>query len=103
MEFWFNLPVKNIRKSVDFFTEMGFILNPHNPVTDTMASFFIGEKKVVMMLFREDILAGFSGNQIADTTKGTEVLFSIDAESPDAVNVLLQKAEKAGGYIYAKG
>lgn len=102
-EFWFNLPVKDIRKSVDFFTEIGFSLNTHNPVTDTMACFFIGEKKVVMMLFREDILAGFSDHQIADTTKGTEVLFSIDAESPDAVNELLQKAEKAGGKIYAKG
>jgi len=102
-EIWVNLPVTNIEKSVTFFTEMGFEKNERFPFTETMASFFIGEKKFVMMLFRADVLSGFSGNQVADTTIGTEVLFSIDAESKEEVDEMLQKAAAAGGEIYAEG
>ncbi|MES2418445.1 MAG: VOC family protein [Bacteroidota bacterium] len=102
-EIWINLPVKDIAKAVDFYTKMGFNLNPHQPITDTMASFFIGEKKVVLMLFKDEVLEEFSANKIADTTKGTEVLFSLDAESTTEVDEMLQKAETAGGKIYANG
>ncbi|MBB2147114.1 extradiol dioxygenase [Pedobacter sp. LMG 31464] len=102
-DIWINLPVKNINKSVAFFTQMGFTLNEHNPVTETMASFFIGDRKLVLMLFTNDVLAGFSGNKVADTSVGTEVLFSIDAESSQEVDQMLQKAENAGGKIYANG
>lgn len=102
-DIWFNLPVTNIQKSVDFFTKLGFTPNTRFPFTDSMASFFIGDKKVVMMLFSSDQIAAFSGNKVADTTLGTEVLFSIDAESPKEVDEMLQKAEEAGGRIYAQG
>lgn len=102
-EIWANLPVADISKSVEFFSKMGFKKNERFPFSDTMASFFIGEKNFVMMLFRNDIIEGFCGNKISDTSKGTEVLFSIDAESPAEVDEMLQKAEDAGGKIYAKG
>jgi predicted lactoylglutathione lyase len=103
-EIWANLPVTNVSKSVEFFSKMGFEKNERFPFTDTMASFFIGEKsRFVMMLFRNDVIEGFCGNKVSDTSKGTEVLFSIDAESPVEVDEMLQKAEAAGGKIYAQG
>jgi len=102
-EIWVNLPVANIEKSVAFFTKMGFEKNERFPFSETMASFFIGEKKFVMMLFRADVLSGFSGNKVSDTSIGTEVLFSIDAESKEEVDEMLQKAAAAGGEIYAEG
>jgi predicted lactoylglutathione lyase len=102
-EIWANLPVKNIERSVAFFSQLGFEKNNRFPFTETMASFFIGEKKFVIMLFRDDVLAGFSANKVADTTAGTEVLFSIDAESKEEVDQMLQKAADAGGTIYAQG
>ena len=102
-EIWVNLPVKNIEKSVAFFSAIGFIKNERFPFTDTMASFLIGEKKFVMMLFTEDLLEGYSANKVSDTNAGTEILFSIDAESKEEVDEMLQKAVAAGGKIYAKG
>ena len=102
-EIWVNLPVKNIEKSVAFFSAMGFIKNERFPFTATMASFFVGEKKFVVMLFTEEVLASFSANKVSDTSVGTEVLFSLDAESKEEVDEMLQKAEAAGGKIYAKG
>jgi len=103
-EIWVNLPVKNISKAVDFFAAIGFEKNERFPFTDTMASFFIGAKsRFVMMLFTNEVLSSFCANPISDTSKGTEVLFSIDAESLEEVDEMLQKAEKAGGTIYAQG
>ncbi|MFD0939510.1 VOC family protein [Pedobacter boryungensis] len=102
-DIWVNLPVANISKSVDFFKKLGFKANERFPFTETMASFFIGEKNFVMMLFTNSVIEGFCGNKISDTSKGTEVLFSIDAESPQEVDQMLQKAEDAGGKIYANG
>ena len=102
-EIWANLPVKNIEKSVAFFKQLGFKPNEKFPFTDTMASFFIGEKNFVMMLFTNDVIEGFCLNPVSDTSKGTEVLFSIDAESRDEVDEMLQKAKDAGGRIYAEG
>lgn len=102
-EIWFNLPVKDIQKSVDFFTTIGFTPNTRFPFTDSMASFFIGEKKIVMMLFSHQQIAEFSGNKVSNPSEGTEVLFSIDAESKEEVDEMLQKAKSAGGTIYANG
>lgn len=102
-EIWINLPVDDIKRSVAFFTQIGFSLNENQPVTDNMASLLVGEKKFVLMLFTKDLFKGFCSHQIADTNAGTEVLFSIDAENKEEVDALLQKAEDAGGSIYAKG
>lgn len=102
-EIWVNLPVSNIAKSVAFFKALGFKPNERFPFTDTMASFFIGEKNFVMMLFTNEVIADFCQNAISDPTKGTEVLFSIDAESKAEVDEMLQKAKNAGGKIYAQG
>ena len=102
-EIWINLPVSDIKRSVDFFTKMGFTLNSNQPATDNMASFFVGEKKFVLMLFTKDLFEGFCNHKTANTDAGTEVLFSLDAESKEEVDEMLQKAENAGGSIYAKG
>jgi predicted lactoylglutathione lyase len=100
-EIWINLPVKNIDRSKAFFTALGFSLNPQFSGTDA-ACVQIGQKGVIMMLFNEVTFEGFTRNKIADTIKGTEVLFSIDAESREEVDEMLSKAIKAGGSVVAE-
>ena len=101
-EFWINLPVKDINKSKEFFTKLGFLLNPGPGNSDASASFVIGNKKVVMMLFTESTFKNFTSNEIADAKKATEVLFSIDAESREEVDEMANKAVKAGGTIFGE-
>lgn len=96
-EFWFNLPVKDLTKSKAFFTQMGFTLNTHYGNNDSSASFFIGQKNVVMMLFSEAVFKGFTGDELSDSHKTQEVLFSIDAESKEEVDEMARKAVAAGG------
>jgi len=101
-ELWLNLPVRDVRKSKEFFTQIGFTLNTGFPENDEAASILIGEKNTVVMLFPESTFQKFTGNGLVDTTQGTEVLISIDAESKEAVDALLQKVVDAGGTIYGE-
>lgn len=96
-EFWLNLPVKNIGKSKAFFTALGFKFNTQNGNTDTSACLLVGEKNIVVMLFEEPTFKGFTNNEIANTSKGTEVLLSFDAQSKEEVDAIIKKAIEAGG------
>ena len=96
-QFWLNLPVKDIKKSMEFFGKIGFKFNTQYGSTDTSACLLIGEKNVVVMLFEELAFKGFTNNEIADTLRGTEVLLSVDAQSKEEVDEMAQKAVDAGG------
>jgi uncharacterized protein len=96
-QLWLNLPVKDVKKSKAFFTKLGFQFSTGPGDTDTSAALLVGEKNVVVMLFEEPAFKGFTHSEIADTSKGCEVLLSIDAESKDEVDKLTQKAVAAGG------
>ncbi len=99
---WLNLPVKDIKRSRTFFKAIGFRENPMHENAEHLAGFLIGEHDFVMMLFPEESFKSFSGNEIADTTKGTEVLINIDAQSKAEVDEMAETVRKAGGKIYAK-
>lgn len=101
-QLWINLPVKDVNKSRDFFTKIGFKINPHYGNSDNSASLFVGEKNLVLMLFSEANFKGFTRHEVSDTKQGTEVLFSLDAESKEEVDEMAKKAENAGGDIFGK-
>ncbi|MBC7773823.1 MAG: VOC family protein [Phycisphaerae bacterium] len=96
-EFWLNLPVKDLKRSKDFFTQLGF---SYKNDSDTMLSLLAGKQDVVINLFKENEFKGFSGNEISDTKNATEVLFNIGAENKEEVNEFAQKVKKAGGKVY---
>lgn len=101
-DIWINLPVKDVAKSSEFFKQMGFTFNPQYGNGPQSASLLMGDKKVVVMLFEESLFKNFTGNRIADTKLGTEVLLSISAESREEVDELAKKAEAAGGIVFGK-
>jgi len=101
-ELWINLPVKDVKKAKDFYTKIGFTLNEKYGNNDSSASFLIGTKNIIVMLFAEPVFKGFVRDEISDTSKGSEVLFSIDAESRAEVDEIAKKAEAAGGRVFAK-
>jgi uncharacterized protein len=99
-ELWINLPVKDIQKSKEFFTKIGFKFDK-NP-TDQMAAMKVGSKETAVMLCAEALFSGFFGGSISDTKKGTEVLISFDAESREEIDELAKKVTDAGGTLYGK-
>ncbi len=101
-DIWINLPVKDVAKSVSFFTKIGFAVNPGPGNSDHSASFTIGDKKIVLMLFAQDMFASFTRNALADTAKGSEVLFSLGADNRVHVDDMANRARSAGGTIFSE-
>jgi uncharacterized protein len=93
-----NLPVKDLCKSVEFFTELGFSFNPQ--FTDETATGMIVAENIFVMLLTEAKFKGFTPKEICDATKSTEVLVCLSAESREKVDDLVRKAVAAGGSTY---
>ncbi|RVU22553.1 glyoxalase [Streptomyces antnestii] len=90
-----NLAVNDLDASKKFFTELGYTINPQFS-DETAASVVISEHIVVMLLTKEKY-AGFTKKPIIDSTKGSEVLLCLSAESREKVDELVGKAIAAGG------
>jgi predicted lactoylglutathione lyase len=90
-----NLPVKDLNKSVEFFTRLGFEFNPQ--FTDENATCMIVNKDIFVMLLVEKFFKTFTKKQICDTTKDTEVIIALSAESREKVDEIINKAIEAGG------
>jgi uncharacterized protein len=94
-----NLPVKDLRKSMDFFTQLGFSFNMQ--FTNHQAAALVIGENIYAMLLIEERFKDFTKKEIADAKKTTEVLIAIDADSREAVDDLVRKAVAAGGTLYA--
>jgi predicted enzyme related to lactoylglutathione lyase len=70
-ELWINLPVKDVKKSKEFFTRIGFKPETSHETAD-MTCVKVGEKNIAVLLFAEETLKGFMKNEISDTNVGPE-------------------------------
>lgn len=95
-----NLPVKDLDKSIAFFTELGFTFNPQ--FTDETATCMIVSEHIFAMLLTEAKFKTFTPKAISDATKNTEVLVGLLCESRAAVEEMIRKAVAAGGSTYAE-
>jgi len=95
-----NLPVKDLNKSVEFFTKLGFTFN--SQFTDETATCMIVAEDIFVMLLTEAKFKTFTPKKICDATKSTEVLVCLSSESREKVGELVRKAVAAGGSIYSE-
>ncbi len=90
-----NLPVKNLDKSVEFFTKLGFTFNPQ--YTDENATcMIVGESSFVMLLM-EPFFRTFITKDICDTARHVEVITAISSNDRADVDDMVTKAIAAGG------
>ncbi len=101
-QFWFNLPVENLEKSKEFYRKIGFTESDMQESHSHMGRFFIGEQNVGMMLFPKSTFQEYTIHQVTDTSKSSEVLLNIDAQSKEEVEEYAHIAREAGGTIYLK-
>jgi predicted lactoylglutathione lyase len=93
-----NLPVRDLRKSMDFFSKLGFTFN--GQFTDETAACMIISEDIYVMLLTERKFKTFTPRQICDATKSTEVLVCLSSASRDEVNEMVRRAVAAGGTTY---
>jgi uncharacterized protein len=90
-----NLPVKDLNKTVEFFTKLGFTFNPQ--FTDENATCMIVGKDIFVMLLVEKFFKTFTKKEISDTTKNTEAIVALSAQSRKEVDQMMEKVLGAGG------
>jgi len=95
-----NLPVKDLKRSMEFFTKLGYKFNPQ--FTDETAACMIVSDDIYIMLLTHPKFKEFTPKAICDATKSTEVLVCLSCESRDSVNDMVRNAVAAGGTTYAQ-
>ena len=91
---WANLSVRDINRTNKFYTALGFKPNGKNDFPQ-LASYLFGEKDFVIHFFEK-------GSQIDEylTSNGSEVIFSLSAETEKEVKEWADKVKAAGGKIF---
>jgi len=90
-----NLPVRALKRSVEFFTKLGFSFDPR--FTDEHATCMIISEEAFVMLLVEGRFKDFTKKRICDTTTHTEGLFALTAGSRGEVDAMVKAAIAAGG------
>ena len=93
-----NLPVKNLNKSIEFFTKLGYRFNQQ--FTDETATCMIVTDDIFVMLSTEEKFKTFTPKEICDAKKSTEVLVCLSLESRAKVDEMVRKAVAACGSTY---
>jgi predicted lactoylglutathione lyase len=96
MQTFVNLPVKDLGKSTEFFSRLGFSFDPE--FTDENATRMIVSDESSVMLLVEPFFQDFvTPQEVADTSKSREVIVGLSAESREQVDDLADKVLAAGG------
>jgi predicted lactoylglutathione lyase len=90
-----NLAVKDLGRSVDFFTRLGFAFDPR--FTDEQATCMIISEEAFAMLLVESRFKDFTRKELCDPTTHTEAILALSAESREEVDRLVNVALASGG------
>jgi predicted lactoylglutathione lyase len=93
-----NLPVKDLSRSVEFFSKLGFGFDEQ--FTDETATCMIVSDDIFVMLLTEEKFQTFTPKKICDAGKFTEVLVCLSLESRANVKEMVAKAVAGGGSTY---
>jgi uncharacterized protein len=90
-----NLPVRDLQKSMRFFSTLGFEFNKQF-TNENGACMMISDEAFVMLL-SEPFFKTFTKQALCDTKTSTEGLFALSCENRAEVDELVKKAVAAGG------
>ncbi len=94
-QIFINLAVKNLQKSMDFYTALGFTNNPQ--FSDDTAKCMVWSDNIFVMIMTYDKFASFATKPIADTKSALAALYSLSTDNLDEVNRIVDNGLKAGG------
>lgn len=95
-QIWANLAVKDLERTTRFYTDLGF---KSNGSSKEITSFFVGDNKFIIHFYLKEQLEKFMP-EIADLSKGNEIIFSLSAKSKEEVDQWAEAVRKAGGKIF---
>lgn len=96
---WANLGVEDLQRTTKFYSELGF--KPNGTNTE-LTSFMFGEDDFIIHFFIKERFKWAVNDEVADLKLGSEIIFSLSAESVDEVHQWLLAVKNAGGRIFAE-
>jgi predicted lactoylglutathione lyase len=94
-----NLPVSDLKKTMTFFSELGFTVNPM--FTNENAACMVISEDIYSMLLVEKFFKSFiPDKEICDTKKSSEAIIALSANTRKEVDELIGRAVSAGGSEY---
>jgi len=94
-QIYVNLPVRDLKRSVDFFTQLGFTFNAK--LTNENAACMVVADDIFVMLLVENFFQTFTDKPVSVAKKSTEVLMGLSCASRAEVDEMVRKALAAGG------
>lgn len=94
-QIFINLAVKDLEKSMTFYSALGFVNNPQ--FSDDSGKCMVWSDHVFVMLLSHEKFSSFITKPIADTKTNVAGLFSLSFDSLQEVNAVMEKGLKAGG------
>jgi len=92
---WANFVVKDVKRTNEFYTQLGFTPNNTNNFPK-LASFLFGDNKFVIHFFEQ----GSGINDFLTSGSNSEIIFTLSAETEAEVNEWAERVKKAGGTIF---
>ena len=93
--FLVNIPVKNLERSIQFYSALGF--SKHPVFQGPGASCLCISAHANLMLQTEEHFRKFTAHPIPDSSRTTGLLLCVHCDSPSQVNDLVKRALVAGG------
>ena len=94
-QIFINLAVKDVQKSMDFYTALGFSNNPQ--FSDETSKCMAWSEDIFVMLMTHEKFKTFATKPVADTKSSLAGLFSLSLDSIEEVNNLMANGLKVGG------
>jgi len=90
-----NLPVRDLKRSMTFFSSLGFTFNPR--FTDEKAACMIVSDVASVMLLTVPFFQTFTTRRVCNTVRDAEGLFALSCHSRAEVDEIVNTAISAGG------
>lgn len=90
-----NLPTTDLERSKDFYTSLGFSINPL--FTDENAACVVLDDNIYFMVLTREYLGTFTDKQVIDPKTHAQALIAFTRDSREAVDEVLEKGLASGG------
>jgi uncharacterized protein len=94
-QIFINLAVKDLQKSMDFYTALGFTNNPQ--FSDNSGKCMVWSENIFVMIMTHEKMKTFATKPLADTKSELAGIFSLSVDSVDEVNHIVTNGLNAGG------
>ena len=94
-QIFINLAVKDLQKSMAFYSALGFTNNPQ--FSDDSGKCMVWSENIFVMILTHEKFASFATKPIANTKSNVAALYSLSVGSVDEINIMMENGLKAGG------